>query len=78
MSYFLLTFDRPANGAPRIERYEDGDEALAHFTDAERRVRAEGADRGVVLLVADSEETLRKTHSHYFYTVDELLAQLPS
>jgi hypothetical protein len=44
------------------------------FVDAERALR--GDDRhGVVLLVAEDEETLRRTHSHYFSSVDELLSK---
>jgi hypothetical protein len=74
MSLFLLTFTRGASIDPEIERFEDPEKAMRKFADRERELR--GSDRGVVLLIAENEETLRRTHSHYFETADELLAQL--
>jgi hypothetical protein len=41
------------------------------LVEAEEELR--GTDYGVVLLVADDEETLRRTHAQYFETFDELL-----
>lgn len=75
MSYFVLTFTRGDGTQPELERYEDRDLAMDRFTAMERRLRKDGTDRGVVLLIADDEETLRRTHSHYFMTLDELLSQ---
>lgn len=74
MSLLLLTFTRGASVDPEIERFEDPEEAMREFADRERELR--GSERGVVLLIAEDEATLRKTHSHYFQTLDELLAQL--
>lgn len=73
MSFFLLTYTRRAEAAPEIVRYEDSAQAMDAFVEAEHALRG-SRDRGVVLLIADDEETLRKTHSHYFESVEELLA----
>ena len=77
MSYFLITFTRGDGTGPELERFEDGDLAMDRFTAKERQLRAEKSNRGVVLVIADDEATLRRTHSHYFYTLDELLAGAP-
>lgn len=74
MSLFLLTFTRGAQVPPELERFEDATEAMERFAEREHELR--GSNRGVVLLIADSEETLRRTHSHYFSTLDELLAEV--
>lgn len=76
MSLFLLTYER-RNGAskqPDIERFEDADLAMQRFVEAERFHREHPDGRGVVLLIADDEETLRHTHAHYFKTTEEILA----
>lgn len=72
MSYFLLTYDRHDGREPQIEEFADSAEAMDHFVAAERRHRTENDGKGVVLLVADDVATLRRTHSHYFMTTDEL------
>ena len=74
MSLFLLTFSRRNNGPPLVERYEDTAEAMDRYVARERELR--GTDRGVVLLIAEDEDTLRRTHGHYWYGRDELLAPL--
>ena len=74
MSYFLITFTRGDGTNPQLERFEDGGDAMAAFTARERELRADDGSRGVVLVIADDEETLRRTHSHYFATFEELLA----
>lgn len=73
MSLFLLTFSRGEGHAPDLQRYEDPQAAMAEFVTRERELR--GTNRGVVLLIADDEATLRRTHSHYFEGVEELFAQ---
>ncbi len=75
MSLFLLTFSRRDGSQPAIERFEDPEEAMERFAERERELRG-SEDKGVVLLVADDEDTLRRTHSHYFSNVDEILAQV--
>lgn len=76
MSYFVLTFTRGRVAEPELERFEDLDLANERFERLEHELWGR-RDRGVVLLIADSEETLRKTHTHYFVSsLDELLEQM--
>jgi hypothetical protein len=72
MSYFLVIFDRHKQREPTVERIEDADAALARLFDLESRLRGSTNGRGVVLLVADDEEEIRRTHSQYFKSFDEL------
>jgi hypothetical protein len=72
MSLYLLTFHRRKLAEPILADL-DPDEALVRLLEAEDALR--GSDFGVVLLVADDEEALRRTHSQYFETFDELLAE---
>ena len=74
MSVFLLTFSRRNGADPVVERFEDANEAMTLYAERERELR--GTDRGVVLLVAEDEATLRRTHGHYFKDIDELLEPL--
>lgn len=79
MSFFLLIVDPNELGDPAIQRFEDGDEALARFTGTERRLRDTGSDQHAVLLIADGEDTLRRTHPHYFASsLGDLLEPLKS
>lgn len=73
MSFFLVTFSRRDGANPFLERFEDADEAMSRFVAAEHTHREQRDGKGVVLLIADDEETLRRTHSHYFVSPDELL-----
>jgi hypothetical protein len=70
MSYFLMRYTRLGREDPIIERFEDSDEALERLSEEEKRVR--GTNEGVVLLVADDEADLRRTHAHYFQSLNEL------
>jgi hypothetical protein len=73
MSFFLLTYDRRNGKQPAIDRYEDPAEAMDRFVNAERSHRNHDDGKGVVLLIADDEATLRRTHTHYFLTADQML-----
>jgi len=73
MAFFLLTFSRKNSGTAELEAFENRDEAMERFIAAERFHRDNGDGLGVVLLIADDEATLRRTHSHYFATTDELI-----
>jgi hypothetical protein len=60
-----------------VHRFEDSNEAVTRFTNTERRLRDTGSDRHAVLLIADGEETLRRTHPHYFVSsLGDLLESL--
>jgi hypothetical protein len=73
VSFFLLTFDRRKGREPQIEEFADSELAMDRFVAAERQHREIDDGKGVVLLIADNVETLRRTHSHYFFTTEELL-----
>jgi hypothetical protein len=63
--YFLLTYDL-RDRSVHIDRFEkDFEDAAEHYSMLERRY-ADDDMIEVVLLGADSEETIHKTHSHYF------------
>jgi protein-disulfide isomerase-like protein with CxxC motif len=73
MSFYLVTFSRGEDANSVVEAFEDAEEAMAQFVAAERAHRERQDGKGVVLLIADDEETLRRTHSHYFVPTDQLL-----
>lgn len=73
--YFLLTF-RVADRSVAVEDF-GADETAA--TDAYSRLEREVGEHGeaeVVLVGADSIETVRKTHSHYFSADDDVLTSV--
>lgn len=70
MSLFLLTFHRRKLAEPTLVELEPG-EALVRLLESEDEFL--GSEFGVVLLVAEDEEALRRTHAQYFETFDELL-----
>ena len=65
MTYFLLDYDRDQRRLVGITPIEDSAEALAAYSEAERK--ALGTRHEVVLLGAESERDLRLTHSRYFF-----------
>lgn len=76
IKHFLVSYD-PDTGRTRIESFgTDYDAAQAAYAEAER-ANAEGERLDIVLLGADSLETIRQTHSSYFdgagRRLDELL-----
>jgi hypothetical protein len=76
MSYFLVFYDRARQGDPDVRRIEDADEAVTRLLEAERELAGD-AERGVVMLVGDDVEDLRRTHAHYFAASVEELLRLP-
>ncbi len=72
MSYFLITYSRRGGEDPVLERFEDAAEAATKLLEAEARLRGDLV-HGVVLLYADDEASLRRTHGSYFLDFDELL-----
>ena len=73
MAFFLVTFNRKDSLSRQLEAYENPVEAMERFIAAERLHRHNDDGLGVVLLVAEDEATLRRTHTHYFATTEELL-----
>jgi hypothetical protein len=74
MSHFILLFtrDRRAGTETIVERIEDSEAALARLFEIETELR-DRPEQGVVMLVAEDEETVRATHSQYFKSLDQLL-----
>jgi hypothetical protein len=71
MNLYLLIFNR-IDGSVEIQEFSDPHEAIDHLLEAERR-RADEPDLEVVLLNAADEADLRRTHSRFFESIDELL-----
>ncbi len=77
MFYFLLVFDRPKGEILLSEPYRSSADALRARFKQERKYRT-NPDIEVVVLGADSMESLRRTHSRYFRNVTDLAAALPT
>ena len=71
MSHFLLIYHRAHRDQPTIRKFKDAAEALACLEKEEQTLDPE---HGAVLLFADDEQDLRRTHGHYFTSLDDLLA----
>jgi len=73
VAHFLIVFDRAHGRLLREEVFEDNRDALQERFRAERLHRADDVE--VVVLTADSEEALRRTHARYFNSLSELAAR---
>lgn len=71
MSHFLVIYDRTGRTETHVERVDNPGSAVTRLFEVEGALA--NTDQGVVLLVADSEDDLRRTHAHYFKSIDELL-----
>lgn len=70
--HFLLVFNRTSGELVSIDKFEEQDLAISAFSLLERS--HEDDDRiEVVLISADSVETLKKTHGHYFFDLETIL-----
>lgn len=74
MKYYVLIYDQ-RDGDLQIEAFPEGagDAALARRFELERQER-EHPEKEVVMLGADSEADLRRTHARYFDSVEKLAA----
>lgn len=72
--HVVLVYQRETGTLLLQEAYEDGDAAMRRQFQLEREPRY--ADMEIVVLSADSEETLRETHGRYFFTAAELAQKL--
>lgn len=72
---FLLEYDRSAGVLVSISSFDVdcGDKAYAKRLELELKLLKEGVQREVVLLEAESEDALRRTHNRYFRGVKELI-----
>ena len=75
---FLIEYNRKQGRIVNLERFVDSDrrEAQDRLLELELKFRAKDVEHELVLLEADQEETIRKTHAHYFYDLPELIAKL--
>ena len=73
--YFILIYNVPNREVEIIEFGPDADAAVVAYSEQERVYRDDDAIE-VVMVGADSIETIKKTHSHYFArTGEDLLDQ---
>ena len=72
-----MIYDTDAHKAEVRGFGEDYDAAQAAYEEAERQTR-DMSNFDVVLLSADSEETIRRTHSSYFNDGASLESLLPA
>lgn len=78
MKHFLIVYSR-ARGETLEVREFDGDRAPALRARFERELSERGnPDIEVVLLSADSRDTLERTHGRFFKTSEQLAQQLRS
>jgi hypothetical protein len=63
--HFLLVYDHARERLVRRHEFADAAEAAAAYTELERENRGK-ADIEIVLVGADSIETIRQTHGNYF------------
>lgn len=77
INHFLITYDLKA-GKAQVQGFGgDYDRALAAYAEAEEDVR--GNDNlDIVLVGADSIETVERTHSSYFHTEETFESLLPA
>lgn len=71
---FLIEYDRARQTIVTMKRYrhDERDAARRDCLELELRLRREGIEHEVVLLDAESEESLRLTHQRYFPELDRL------
>jgi hypothetical protein len=76
IKHFLVIYDVTAGQAKVTPYAENYDAAIAAYEDAEEENRNR-SDVDIVLLSADSLETIKRTHSSYFETEESFERLLP-
>jgi hypothetical protein len=77
INHFLIVYDIPSAHADVRPYGTDYDAALDAYDQAEQDAQ-DRSDVEVVLLSADSLETIKRTHSSYFNTSDSFERLLPA
>jgi hypothetical protein len=72
MKLYLLIFDRDNPTSVEVKEYADTALAIENLRIAER-LRLNRPELEIVLLNAADKDDLRRTHSRYFESIDELL-----
>jgi hypothetical protein len=67
--HFLLVYDLRRHRLRQWEEFDSGNEAAAAYSQVEAEYRDRADDFEIALLRADSLDTIKVTHSHYFGAV---------
>jgi hypothetical protein len=75
---FLIEYDRGSARRVGLQVFDDGERDAADALRASREldILRSGLDHEVVVLEASSEAALRKTHSRYFDSIDQMVERL--
>lgn len=68
LRHFLLVYDLGAQRLIEQQEFDDGDRAAAAYAACESQYK-DRDDLEIVLVGADSIETIKRTHAHYFDAV---------
>jgi hypothetical protein len=77
MQHFLIIYSHKNQtliSAPRVFSDDQVDAATAAYQESEAEYR-DSSDVEIVLIGADSIETIQRTHGHYFASVGDRLAR---
>ncbi|HMJ72351.1 MAG TPA: hypothetical protein VK471_03185 [Solirubrobacterales bacterium] len=77
LQHFLLVYDLVAQRLIKQQEFDEGDEAAAAYAALEREYKGR-EDLEIVLVGADSIETIKRTHAHYFDAVEAVSPFLAS
>ena len=70
MKYYLLVYDRPKGHLDEFIPFDDHETALEERFKRERE--RTNTDLEIVVLAAEDEAVLKRTHARYFKTLSEL------
>ena len=72
---FLIEYDRASGTLSQIQSFSNADFTQANSVRLELELArlASGSDREIVILEADSESQLRRTHRRYFESMESLV-----
>lgn len=73
---FLIDYDRKQCHIAELRRFDKSEQSEADRERLEREIRynRESIDHEVVILEAENEEAIRKTHRRYFETFESIAA----
>jgi hypothetical protein len=76
---FLIEYDRARGEIVTLKRFYDSERRAAEEARLEMEIglNRDEVDREVVILEAESEEALRRTHRRYFENLSELASPSP-
>ena len=76
---FLIEYDRARGEIVTLKAFSDSEKRAADEARLEIEIglNRDEVDREVVILEAESEEALRRTHRRYFETLSELASPSP-